>query len=110
LCLISGEPQPLRISVRGSMLIDAPESRWVLTFSPALIPAHCPSFTNDATARALSGRVLCSASTSAAVIPTIAVIIPTIAPIGIDPNPARADFDALGLRGGASNNQWRSRK
>jgi hypothetical protein len=39
-----------------------------------LIPAHRPSFTHDATTRALSGRVLCSAPTSAAVIPTVAVI------------------------------------
>ena len=61
-----------------------------------LIPAHRPSFTHDATTRALSGRVLCSAPTSAAVIPTVAVIIPTI---GVDPDPAWADFDALGLRG-----------
>jgi hypothetical protein len=76
---------------------------------PTLIPAHRPSFTHDATTRTLSGRVLCSAPTSAAVIPTVAVIIPAVASIGVDPNPARADFDALGLRGGASNYQ-RSRK
>jgi hypothetical protein len=72
-----------------------------------LIPAHRPSFTHDATTRALSGRVLCSAPTTAAVIPTVAVIISTT--IGVDPDPARADFDALGLRG-LLNYQWRSRK
>jgi hypothetical protein len=76
----------------------------------ALISAHRPFFTNHATTRALSGRVLCSAPTSAAVISTVAVIIPTVATIGVDPNPARADFDALGLRGGDSNYQRRSRK
>ena len=72
-----------------------------------LIPAHRPSFTHDATTRALSGRVLCSAPTSAAVISTVAVIIPTT--IGVDPDPARTDFDALGLRG-VLNYQWRNRK
>jgi hypothetical protein len=100
-------PWTPRTSTTGRSCTPA---RSTLTFSPALIPAHRPSFTNDATTRALSGRVLCSAPTSAAVIPTLAVIIPTVAPIAIDPNPARADFDALGLRGGASNYQRRSRK
>ena len=65
-----------------------PPEQGVPAFSPALIPAHRPSFTNDATTRALSGRVLCSAPTAAAVIPTVAVIIPTVAPIGVDPNDA----------------------
>jgi hypothetical protein len=75
----------------------------------ALIAAHRPSFTNYTTTRALSGRVLGSASTSAAVIPTVAVIIP-VASIGVDPNPARADFDALGLRGDASYYQRSNRQ
>ena len=87
--------------------IPAPETRTPHRLSPALIPAHRPSFTNDATTRALSGRVFCSAPTSAAVIPTVAVIIPTVAPIRVDPNPARANFDALGFRGATSNYQRR---
>ena len=72
-----------------------------------LIPAHRPSFTHDATTRALSGRVLCPASTAAAVIPTVAVIVPPT--IGVDPDPAGADLDALGSRG-VLNYQWRSRQ
>jgi hypothetical protein len=59
--LISGKPQPSRISVRGSAHPRAWNPGGLLTFSRALIPAHCPSFANDATTRALSGRVLCSA-------------------------------------------------
>jgi len=94
----------------GAQWLHENSDHWTISrpIPAALISAHRPFFTNHATTRALSGRVLCSAPTSAAVISTVAVI-PTVATIGVDPNPARADFDALGLHGGDSNYQGRSR-
>jgi hypothetical protein len=90
--------------------LAVPWSRYVC----ALIAAHRPSFTNHPTTRGLSGRVLCSASTSPAVVP-VAVIVPVpvivpIAMIGADPNPAWANFDLLGLGEVASSYQGGSRK
>ncbi len=104
----SASPQSMLrlIAARGRIIA----ARGAIAFCPCLIAAHRPSFANYATTGGLSGRVLCSASTSLAVISVVAVIIPvaviiTVAVIGADPNPARANFDVLGLRGGAAHYQ-----
>ena len=51
----------------------------------ALIATHRPSFTNYATTRALSGRVLCSTSTSASEATAIARFQQATVPLPIRP-------------------------